>query len=390
MRDQGASAAIIRPRRRFSCRWVAALGLLAFSVSAPVSAEQRKAADPPPPGVLVETVRLEPIAERTTYTGRVEATARVEIRARVSGFLGPLQFEEGTEVAKGTLLYLIEKAPYEVAVAEAEANLASAKAALELTNVNFDRTKRLSSSKAISKSDHDKARAEMRQAAAQVQAREAALQRTRLDLGYTEIRAPIDGRIGVSNYSEGDLVGLDSGTLALLVSQDPVRVTFPVPQRRLLEVRKAGRTREQVVAHLRLPDGSSYAHPGQILYVDVQANPTTDTITARASFPNPQRQLFDRQLVGVAIEGKQAVERLVIPQSALALDQQGAYVLLADDTDTVQRRPIQTGEQRRGQLTVTDGLVVGERVIVSGQLKVRPGMKVAPQAAEQAAQGKAP
>ena len=389
MRDQGASATRVRLQLWLRFGLIAALALLAFSISAPVFAEGLQAADPPPPGVLVETVRLEPIAERTTYTGRVEATARVEIRARVTGFLGPLQFEEGKEVDKGTLLYLIEKDTYAVAVAEAEANLASARAALALARVNFDRTESLSSSKAISKSDLDKARAEMQQAVAQVQAQEAALQRTKLDLGYTEIRAPIDGRIGISNYSEGDLVGPDSGTLALLVSQDPVRVTFPVPQRRLLEVRKAGQTREHVVAYLRLPDGSSYAHPGQILYVDVQANPTTDTITARASFPNPERQLFDRQLVGVAIEGKEPVERLVISQSALALDQQGAYVLLVDDNDTVQRRAIKTGEQRRGLLTVSDGLVVGERVIVSGQLKVRPGMKVAPRAADQAAQGKA-
>lgn len=387
---QRACALIIRLQLRFHSRLAAALVLLAFSVSAPVSAGEPQDAGPPPAGVLVETVRFEPIAERTTYTGRVEAIARVEIRARVTGFLGPLQFEEGEEVTKGTLLYLIEKDTYTVAVAEAEANLASARAALALARVNFDRTDRLSTSNSVSKSELDTARAVMQQAEAQVQAQAAALQRTQLDLGYTEIRAPIDGRIGVSNYSEGDLVGPDSGTLALLVSQDPVRIAFPVPQRRLLEVRKAGRTREQVVTHLRLADGSQYAHPGQILYVDVQANPTTDTITVRASFPNPERQLYDRQLVGVSIEGKDPVEQLVISQSALALDQQGAYVLVVDDTDTVQRRDIKTGEQRRGLLTVTDGLAVGERIIVSGQLKIRPGMKVAAQTAGAAVQSTAP
>ncbi len=390
MLEQGACTSIIRFQFCSRSRLAAALALFAFSTSAPMFAAGQTASDSPAAGVLVEPVRLELIAERTTYTGRVEATARVEIRARVTGFLGPLQFEEGREVAKGTLLYLIEKDTYAVAVAEAEANLASAKAALALARVNFERTDRLSDSKAISKSDLDSARAVMQQAEALVQAQQAALQRTMLDLGYTEIRAPIDGRIGVSNYSEGDLVGPDSGTLALLVSQDPVRVTFPVPQRRLLEVRKSGRTREQAVAHLRLADDTAYAHPGQILYADVQANPTTDTITVRTIFPNPERQLFDRQLVGVSIEGKDPVEQLVISQSALALDQQGAYVLVVDDTDTVQRRPIETGEQRGGLLTVTDGLAVGERVIVSGQLKIRPGMKVAPHAADGSAHGKTP
>lgn len=390
MLEQDACTSIMRFQFCFRLRLAAALALCMFSVSSPMSAAGPTEADSPVAGVLVEPVRLEFIAERTTYTGRVEATARVEIRARVTGFLGPLQFEEGQEVGKDTLLYLIEKDTYAVAVAEAEAKLASARAALALARVNFERTERLSDSKAISKSDLDSARAVMQQAEALVQAQDAALQRTLLELGYTEIRAPIEGRIGVSNYSAGDLVGPDSGTLALLVSQDPVRVTFPVPQRRLLEVRKAGRTREQVVVHLRLADGTAYAHPGRILYADVQANPSTDTITVRALFPNSERQLFDRQLVGVSIEGKDPVEQLVISQSALALDQQGAYVLVVDDTDTVQRRAIETGEQRRGLLTVTDGLTVGERVIVSGQLKVRPGMKVAPHAADDSASGKTP
>ncbi len=340
----------------------------------------------PPPSVVVDRVVLKDLVNHNDYTGRIEAIDTVQLRARVQGFLKSRAFTEGAEVKKGELLFEIEDDSYKIAVAQAEANLSSAKAALTLAQQTFDRTKTLEQRNVSSKANLDTARSQLSQAQATVQAQAAALQTHNLNLSYTRIEAPMDGRVGRTAYSVGNLVGPTSEPLVTIVAQDPMYVTFPVPQRVLLAVRKAGRGPDSVTVELRLGDGSVYGEEGTIKFVDVQTTASTDSVTVRASIPNPKRFLVDQQLVNVRVIRKARESKLVIPQAALVLDQQGAYVLAVGAGNRVEIRRIVPGEQSGPLMVVTSGLNAGDRVIVSGHQKARPGELVQPTEAAPALQ----
>lgn len=258
----------------------------------------------------------------------------------------------------------------------AKANRASAQAALELAQATYDRTKPLAERGTSSQSALDDAVSKLAQARAAVQAQEAAEKQAALNLGYTEIRAPMDGRTGRATYSVGEYVGPNSNPLVTLVRQDPMYVAFPVPQRVLLAVRREGRTADSVLVRLKMPDGSTYSHDGAIKFAEVEGNAGTDTITVRAEFPNPERLLVDQQIVGVSVLAKKPELKLMMSQSALLLDQKGAYVLLVTADNKVETRRIEVGEQRGPLIVVKSGLAEGDRVITSGQQKVRPGIAV--------------
>jgi membrane fusion protein (multidrug efflux system) len=211
--------------------------------------------------------------------------------------------------------------------------------------------------------------------------RQAALEAARLDLSYTRIIAPVDGRVGRAAYSAGELVGPQSDPLVTIVSQDPMFVTFPVPQRLLLEVRRAGQGPDGFIVQLRLSDDSTYEQLGRIRFADVQASASTDSVIVRASIANPGRLLVDQQIVDVVVSQKEPETVLVVSQSALLLDQQGVYVLRVGDDDKVSIARITVGEQRGPSIVVQSGLAAGDRVIVSGHQKVQPGMTVAPSVA---------
>ncbi len=337
---------------------------------------------PAPPAVIVEPVQLKDVTEERTFTGRIEAIEKVQIRARVQGFLKKRNFEEGAEITKGQLLFEIERDPYEVAVAQADATLANAKAALVLARQTYDRTSALAKSNTASRAALDTAQTQLSQAEAAVQAQQAALKSAQLNLGYTRITAPIDGRVGRATYSVGNLVSIDSNPLVTLVAQDPMYVTFPVPQWLLLEVRKEGIDPDSVFVRLRLADDTLYDQEGQIRFADVESTSSTDSVMVRASIPNPQRLLVDQQLVTVMVVTKQPERRLVVSQSAILLDQQGPYVLGVDAESKVAIRRIVVGEQRGPLIVVKSGLAEGDSVIVSGHQKVRPGIVVAASQAE--------
>ena len=218
-------------------------------------------------------------------------------------------------------------------------------------------------------------------AAASIQEAQAELQQAQINLGYTEIHAPIAGRISRADFSVGNLVGPDSGVLATIVSQDPIYVTFPVSQRELLAHR--GRRGEPVV-RVTLPDGTLYEHAGKLNFQDVRVDPGTDTLTVRAELPNPDRVLIDGQFVGVRVERGEPKRVLAVPQAAVQVNQAGPYVLVVGDDDKVAARRVRLGALEGVQVVVEDGLSEGERVIVEGIQKVRPGMAVAVSEAEPA------
>jgi membrane fusion protein (multidrug efflux system) len=360
--------------------------LTAALVSATSAAQAQPAAGPgapPAPSVIVETAAMQDVADRQSFTGRIQAIDKVTIRARVEGFIKQRGFEEGAEVKKDQLLFALEQEPYEAAVALAEANLASAKAAAQLAQATVDRVAPLAERGNASQAALDEARAGLSQAEAAVRAQEANLTKARLDLGYATMLSPMDGRTGRANFSIGEFVGPASNPLVTVVRQDPMYVAFPVPQRTLLQVRRDGIGADSVTVSLRLPDGSTYEHEGVIKFTEVEGNPGTDTVTVRATVPNPDGYLVDQQLINVTVMAKQADPRLLISQSGVLLDQQGAYVLAVTPENKVEARRVSLGEQRGANIIVLDGLSAGDRIIVSGHQKARPGATVDAHEAEQ-------
>jgi membrane fusion protein, multidrug efflux system len=291
-------------------------------------------------------------------------------------------FDEGSDVKAGDLLFVIEKAPYEAVVAQRQAELASAEANKANTAAQLARGEELVKNDNIPRSEVDLRRADDLMAAAGIQEAQAALERAQINLSYTDIHAPIDGRISRAAVSIGNLVGPDSGVLATIVSQDPIYVTFPVTQRELLTHR--GESGEPVVK-VTLPDGTLYKHVGKPNFLDVQVDPGTDTLTVRAELPNPDRTLVDGQFVGVRVERGEPEQVLAVPQAALQVDQAGPYVLVVGGDDKVEARRVTLGAAEGDRAVVRDGLKEGERVIVEGVQKVRPGMAVAASEAPPAA-----
>jgi membrane fusion protein (multidrug efflux system) len=365
-----------RGRWQLGSAWLVLPGLL---LSACGEADQTPAAAPPSPAVSVVEVEPQDVTPSSQFVGRVVAIDQVDLRARVQGFLEQRLFTEGQDVKKDDLLYVIEQPPFQAQVAEAQADVARAEASVAETKATLERVQEASASGAVSKQEVDQATANDQRAQAEVLAAKAQLQIAQLNLSYTEIKAPIAGRIGLTTYTIGNLVGPDSNVLATIVSEDPIYVTFPVSTRVILDVRKQAVAKGQpaeFVARAQLPDGTTYAHPGKLNFLDIEADQSTDTIVVRAEFPNPEGLLVDGEFVNVTVERGEPEQRLVVPQPALQLDQAGSYVLLVNSQDEVEQRRIQSGQVYEGNIVVQSGLQAGDRVIVEGIQKVRPGMKV--------------
>jgi membrane fusion protein, multidrug efflux system len=316
------------------------------------------------------------IADTLGFVGRVEAIDRVEIKARVKGYLEAVLFKEGDFVTQGTSLYEIEREPFQAAVEQAQAALVRSKGAKLLTEVQLQRAETLLSREAGSAVTRDQARAADEQARGTILADDASLKSANINLGYTEITSPISGKISRTNVTAGNVVGPDSGPLTLIVSQDPMYVTFPVSQRDLLQAQLAGRKDKikDVKIKIRFADGSSYNQEGSINFIDVSVNRSTDTVIARATMPNPDGILTDGQLVNVTVEAGQPEEKVIVPQGALIADQGGVYVFAVEDGKAVIKR-VKPGAER-GANVVVEGLNGGEQIIVDGLQSVRPGQPV--------------
>lgn len=372
----------------------AAIGLLLLAGCNESSDKQGQAPQMPPPAVGVVTAAKRPVAEGVTFVGRVQAINKVDLVARVEGFLQQRAYTEGQEVKAGDLLFVLEKDTYQASVDQAQANLASAQATADNAKLQTDRARELIKNQNVAQSTLDDRIAAEKSAVAAVQQNQAALEQAQINLGYTQIAAPFDGRVGISAFSVGALVGPSTGTLATIVSQDPIYVVFPVSDRFIQDVQQAsgsGRVEPQdVVVHLTLANGSSYPQTGKIDFTDVKVDQNTDTLLVRAEFPNPTRVLTDGQYARVTAERKDPVEALVIPQRAILTDQTGNYVLVVGQDKKAAAKHITTGANQGADVVVQQGLNDGDVVIVDGVQKVRPGQEVnpAPAAAEAAAPAK--
>lgn len=350
----------------------AAVLVLGVSASAPA---QQQAPSAVPVG-FVAAVR-KPIAKTADFVGRVSAIQRVEVQARVTGYLEEVLFKEGDAVQEGQPLYHIEKDLFQAAVDQAQGTLAASSAKKLLTAIQYQRAEELLKTSTGTAVSRDQALTADRAAEAQILIDQANLETAKINLGYTAILSPIAGRIGRTAITKGNVVSPQSGTLTTIVSQDPIYVLFPVSQRQIMQVRAAGHTADVtgVKARLKFPDGSTYEPVGKIDFVDVTVDKATDTIQLRAVFPNTASLLTDGQLVNVNLEAGTAEEQVVVPQAALITDQQGVYVFIVEDGKAAIRR-IKTGGANGGDMIVTDGLSAGERVIVEGLQALRPGVSV--------------
>ncbi|MBY0318738.1 MAG: efflux RND transporter periplasmic adaptor subunit [Reyranella sp.] len=370
-------------------RWIAIVGVIVLVIAAGAGwflfshnskAPQAAAAPPPAPAVGVRPATMKGVSQSFEFVGRIKAIERVEVRARVEGFLEKVLFKEGQDVKAGELLYQIEKVQFQAALDQAKANLVVAEATLTNAKLEYERSLELSKRNFSPQSDVDQKKAALDTAAGRVMQVKAALTQAQVNLDYTDIRAPIDGRIGRTAYTVGNLVNPASGVLATIVSQDPIYVLFPVSVRDLEAIREARRKEDGGMAKIdirvRLPSGQEYTQRGVWNLTDPQVDPQTDSLIMRATIPNPDRTLTDGQFVTAIIRERQEAPRLVVPQSALQVDQSGYYVLVVNDQQKVEQRRVQTGPQRGTDVVVASGLKEGDKVIVDGIQKVRPGQVV--------------
>src|SRR5437660_5349950 len=334
----------------------------------------------PPPAVLVQPAELRSMTKQAEFVGRAEALEKVDLRARVTGLFGARLFKEGYDVKEGQVVFTIEREPFEATVDQRKAQLASAQATLANADQQLQRTAELARKGNAPIAQLDQRTAEQGQAKAAVLEAEANLRDAQIQLSYTEIKTPISGRIGRAAVSPGNLVGPDSGVLATVVQDNPMQVLFSVTQREMLEAKDSEVT-GKVRARVRLANGSLYSEKGRIDFLDIQVNPRTDGQTVRAMFPNPDDILTSGQTVRVIIEEKGGDQVVVVPETAVAIDQTGSYVFVVGPDNKVEQRRVRLGAGRDGLAVVDEGVQPGERVVVQGQQRIRAGMTVAPQPA---------
>ena len=374
----------LRPRH-FSLRFIALTICIVCLLPSSVPAGPGPPGDAPPPAVTVIRVTTQEVNPPREYVGRMEAIQSVALRARVEGFLEKVAFREGSDVNENDLLYMIEQAPYQARFNEAQAKVAESQAALKRARLYLKRLQTVKSG-GVSASDLDSALSTADQAAARFEEAKANLEQARLNLNYTTIRAPIDGRIGRTAYTQGNLVGPGSQALAHIVQIDPIRVVYSMGEADLLEaqmaIQKGGRAQaylqDHLVPRLKMPNGEIYPEAGQIDFIDNQVDPKTGTIAVRAIFKNNRGILLPGQFVTVQISLRKAETFPVIPQSAVMEDREGRYVFTVDNNNAVQLRRVVTGAVIHTQWVVESGLKAGETIVVKGVQKVTPGQTVNP------------
>jgi membrane fusion protein (multidrug efflux system) len=356
------------------------LGFLAGCAS-----KQNAPMQPPMPEVGVVTVSSQSMPVTTELPGRIDAVRVAEVRARATGILLKRQFIEGSEVKEGDALFQIDPAPLQAAYDSAKASLAKAQAELNQTNAKADRYKVLVAMNAVSKQDYDDALAAALQAKADVEAGNAALETASLNLGYTNVTAPISGKIGEAKVTEGALVSqTDATELAVIQQMDPIYFDFTESSTDVLKLRHSfdnGLLQkiapDEAKVTLLLEDGTTYKEPGKLLFSDITVDPSTGMITLRAEFPNPDHILLPGMFARVQLEQAVDKDAISVPQRAVTLAGNGsATVMVVTDDNKVEARTIKLGEAIADNWIVTEGLKAGDIVILEGLQKIKPGMTV--------------
>ncbi len=346
-------------------------------------------AQPPPaapPAVGVVAAARQPITQSAEYTGRIQATNRVNLVARVSAFLDEVLFSEGAEVKKGDLLYRLEQAPFKADVQAKQATVDQFKAQLRNAQLTLERAQSLLRTPAGQQSSVDAALAGEAALRAQVMGAEGMLQQAHINLDYTEIRAPIDGKIGRTAVTAGNYVSTGTGVLVSIVSQDPMYVVFPVSTRTVIDLQNRAGDQKAPVIKVRLPDGRLYGPSGTLDFVDNSVAGNTDTMTLRGRLPNPvlaksasgARELIDGEFVTVILAAADSVDVLAVPRAAVLSDQEGDYVYVVGADNKVQQRRIKLGQSTPLIAAIVTGVQEGENVVVDGIQRIRPGIVVSP------------
>jgi len=355
--------------------------------------QARSAAAPPPPQVAVAKPTKKLVADSDEYVGRFVAVDYVEVRARVSGYLDTIHFKDGDFVKKGEPLFTIDRRPFQAALDQAKATLSQARANLAFAESDLKRSEGLPRGAVITQQTFDQRVQAERVARASVESNEAAVRQAELDLEFTELSAPVSGRIGDRRVSPGNLVtGGTSGNttlLATIASTDPIRFEFTFDEQSYLRYKRAvddgAEATSRLPVRLRLIDEPSFNHAGTMDFVDNVIDRSSGTIRGRAEFPNPNGIFTPGMFGRVQIAPKAPAEALLVPDNAIGTEQVRKYVFSVGPDNTATPKYVTLGPVVDGLRVITAGLTPDDVVIVNGLMRVRPGMKVAPQEAAPAA-----
>jgi len=352
--------------------------------------EEQKAAAPPPPVVTVAHPTRRTVIDMDEYVGRFVAVNSVEIRARVSGYLDQVHFTDGQTVKQGDLLFSIDKRPFQTSLDQARANLAQARANSAFAEADLARGAQLVRDKTITEQTFDQRTQAKRVAEASVAAQEAATRQAALDLQFTELRAPVDGRIGDRRVSPGNLVtggtGGNTTLLAMIVSLDPIRFEFTFDEASYLRYERLSKAGQDMTSRdgsalvsLRLIDEPDYGYQGRMDFVDNVIDRSSGTIRGRAVFTNPNGVFTPGMFGRLRVPGSPSYQALLVPDAAIGTEQARKYLLVVDGENVVRQKYVTLGQVSDNLRVIKDGLAPEDRVIVNGLMRARAGQKVTPQ-----------
>lgn len=353
-----------------------------------LSALDVQAQDTPPPTVVTHQIEVLPIEAPDSFTATVEAIEGVEVQARIQGFIEEVLFTPGQMVKAGDQLFTIEPDQYNAEVSAAQASVAQAEAQRVRAQSEAARQQELVNRRATAEVNLEQAQADFRVAEANVTAAQAGLDLAEINQSYTTIVSPITGKIGRALITKGNFVGPSAGSLAQIVQLDPIRVVFSVPEQLLLDMQQSGVAKtgaETVTFNLMRANGTEYAQPGTLEYVDNQVDPATGSVAVRIVYQNPEAFLLPGQFVTMVIAEKDPKSLPVVPQTAVLQDREGRYVFVVKDDNTVAQTRITTGPRVETGWAVTEGLQGGEQVVIEGVQRLQNGMTVATAAAPEPA-----
>ena len=365
--------------------WPLMPGLISALMLALAACDSEQAGNkqpPPAPEVSVAQVLSRPVQQWNEYTGRLRAIDTIELRPRVSGYVQRVAYKEGQEVKKGDLMFLIDQRPYRMALANAQAQLDRARVAEKLAGMRDKNARLLMEAEAISREELDARSTTLTQSTADIDAARAVVDNAKLQLEFTEVRAPIAGKTSRTLATVGNLAVADQTILTTVVSQDPIYVYFDVDENSYLrygeQERDSGGAPSGTSVRVGLANEEGYPHAGTIDFFDNQVNPAVGTIRVRAVLPNADRIFTPGLFVRVQFVSGGKENALLVDDKAVMTDQDRKYVYVVDKDNKVQRKDIVPGRMAEGLRMVQSGLAPGDRVVVAGQQKIHPGMPVKP------------